>query len=271
MFKVRRRNGAGSPSLGRSTPHTSSPRSPLLSPPPAAAGDDSLAPAVLAAVPSGFEAVAEAVHAGHAPNAACEAVGRELALDGASAEEALRGLREAWQAVCDTDPPFEAVASLVKAWSDATLAVVNNVSCEDPMTGLASPAHLRSSLAALFRGQRQAGAHPRDSHALVVVELVGDHPDSAGGSDPIVRAMRMTSLGEAARTVFAGGEVVGRVGAYRIALLARRDARLGVRVRLLRRLVEGMEAPEQPPRVWIEGLPASDLAAGVLLDELARH
>src|SRR5690606_38463240 len=90
------------------------------------------------------------------------------------------------------------------------------------------------------------------------------------GSDPIVRAMRMTALGEAARTVFPAGEVVGRVGTCRVAVLARRDARLGVRVRLLRRLLEGAEAPGQVPRVWIEGLPASDLAAGVLLDELVR-
>lgn len=228
-------------------------------------------------VPAGFESVAEAVADGVDPAAACEAVGREIALDGGSADEALRGLRETWLAVVGTDPPFDAVASVVKAWSEATLAVVNHISCEDPMTGLASPAHLRSSMGSLFRSQRHAGLHPRDSHALVVVELAPERsaagvPVGVGGvgGDPIGRAMRMTSLGESVRTVFPAGEVVARVGTHRVAVLAQRDAQLGVRVRLLRRLVEGAEAPDQPPRVWIEGLPASDLAAGVLLDELAR-
>lgn len=220
-------------------------------------------------VPVGFEGVAEAALDGSEVIAACEAVGRELALDGGSADEALRGLRTTWRAVRGVDPPFDVVTAVVTAWSEATLAVVNHISCEDPMTGLATPAHLRSSLGALFRSQRHPGMHPRDSHALVLVELPG-RAEPGPGADPIVRAMRMTSLGEAARTVFAGGEVVGRVGAYRVAVLARRDARLGVRVRLLRRLLEGTEAEGQAPRVWIEGLPASDLAAGMLLDELAR-
>lgn len=227
-------------------------------------------PAIPASVPRGFEAIAEAAVADRCVVSACEALGRELALDGGSADEALRGLRTTWWAVAEADPPFDAVAAVVRAWSDATLAVVNHISCEDPMTGLASAAHLRSSLASLFRGQRQAGVHPRDSHALVLVELAGGHPDPTGGGDPIDRAMRMAALGEAARTVFPGGEVVGRVSAHRVAVLACRDVRLGVRVRLLRRLLEGGDAPERAPRVWIEGLPASDLAAGVLLDELAR-
>ncbi|MBE7323588.1 hypothetical protein IEQ44_02835 [Nocardioides sp. Y6] len=231
---------------------------------------DALAPAgQMGDVPRGFEAVAEAVAEERCPLGACEALGRELALDGSSADEALRGLRATWRAVAGEDPTFDALAALVAAWSDATLAVVNHISCEDPMTGLASPAHLRSSLAALFRGERAAGMHPRDSHALVMVELAGaDHAPS--GQDPIGRAMRMAALGESARTVFPGGEVVARLGAHRVAVLASRDARLGVRVRLLRRLLEGAQDPELTPRVWIEGLPASDLGAGVLLDELAR-
>lgn len=235
-----------------------------------AEGPSLAAPQLPGEVPRGFEAIAEAVVADEGAVDACEALGRELALDGASADEALQGLRDTWQLLRGSDPPFDAVAAVVKAWSDATLAVVNHISCEDPMTGLASTAHLRSSLEALFRGQRRAGVHPRDSHALVVVELAGERREGAVGGDPIVRAMRMTSLGEAARTVFPAGEVVGRVAAYRVAVLVQRDAKLGVRVRLLRRLVEGMESFEHAPRVWIEGLPATDLSAGILLDELAR-
>ncbi|QCC77756.1 hypothetical protein [Nocardioides daphniae] len=64
--------------------------------------------------------------------------------------------------------------------------------------------------------------------------------------------------------------MVGRLGVNRVAVLAERDARLGVKVRLLRRLVDGVDVRGHDARVWIEGLPASDLASGLMLDELAR-
>lgn len=223
---------------------------------------------VVAVVATGFEAVAEALADRADPLPACEAVGRELALDGASADEALACLRSTWRAVVGEDPSYDAVAGLVRAWSESTLAVVNHIGCEDPMTGLSSQAHLRSGIAALFRAQSQHGVHPRESHALVVVELVAER-HGAQGSDPITRAMRMASLGEAARTVFAGTEVVARLGSRRVGVLADRDDRLGVRVRLMRRLLEGLPLGGTP-RVWIEGLPASDLASGLLVGELAR-
>lgn len=221
-------------------------------------------------LPVGFEAVGEAIAEARCPLAACEAVGREAALDGASVDEALAGLRQAWQAVLRDDPPYDAVATLVGAWSEATLSVVSHISCEDPMTGLSSVAHMRSSLALLYRGHRQGAPHPRDSHALVVVDLPQDRHGGESSGDPIGRAMRMATLGEAVRTVFAGQEVIGRVSANRVAVLAERDARLGVRARLLRRFVEGVDTSGYDARVWIEGLPASDLASGLLLDELAR-
>ena len=221
-------------------------------------------------LPEGFEAVAESLLAHGSAVQACTEVGRRMALDGASVEEALAGLRGTWRTVGGADPDFDAITALVGAWSETTLEVVGNISCEDPLTGLGSVAHLRSCLGALYRGQRQDGAHPRDSHALVVVDLPSDGRGPVHGRASMARALRMATLGEGARAVFPGNEVIGRLGATRIAVLGARDARLGVRVRLLRRLVEGMELSGHPPRVWIEGLPGTDLASGRLLDELSR-
>lgn len=246
------------------------------------AGSGSAARGIATALPVGFRAVGEALSAEECPLAACEAVGREMALDGASAQEALSGLEQAWRAVRGQDPDYAAVLALMNSWGEATLAAVSSVSCEDPMTGLASVAHLRSRVSAVFREHEQGyqEGRPRDTYAFVVVDLSAAVPEgeregrgSRGGAapvDPLGRALRMARLGEAVRTVFPGGEVVGRVGRNRVAVLTRRDDRLGVRVRLLRRLVEGMDLSEQRPRVWIEGLASSESACASLLDELSR-
>ena len=77
--------------------------------------------------------------------------------------------------------------------------------------------------------------------------------------------MTMAQVGRIARTVFAGSETIGGVGLRRVVVVAERDEQLPQRVTLLRTMTE-----REQTRVWIEGLPGSDEAAGALLDELAR-
>ena len=92
----------------------------------------------------------------------------------------------------------------------------------------------------------------------------------ATGSTPtqFSRSLRLARLGETARTVFAGAETIGRLGDHRVLVLAERDDRLGRRTSLLRTML--LPGAVRPPGVWIEGLPATDDAAAILLDELAR-
>lgn len=212
-----------------------------------------------------FEAVGEALLAEQCPLAACDTVGREMALDGASAPEALSRLRETFLEACGQEPSFDAVQALVVAWSETTLSAVNQISCSDPMTGLASLPHLSSVLQSVFRAHQGGAQHPRDTHALVVLDL-----STSPVEDPLGRALSFTRLGEAVRTVFAHGEPVARAGAHRVVALVRRDERLGARVRLLRRLSAGLDLGGISPRVWIEGLPTAEPACALLIDELAR-
>lgn len=219
-------------------------------------------------LPRRFEAVAEALVSGSDPAESCAVVGRELALDGASLEETMAALRETWVAVRGTDPSYDATSALLVAWSEATLSYFHALSCEDPMTGLATRVHVRSRLGDLYR--QHGSTDVSAQWALVVCELTGDAPDG-GEVDPghrLGRSLRLARVGEAARTVFAAGETIGRLAPHRVVVVASRGDRLGTRVRLLRSLVAGMT--DVPPRVWIEGLPGSDLAAAQLLDELAR-
>ena len=82
---------------------------------------------------------------------ACTVVGRDVARDGAALGEALSGLRATYHLVLGTPPAFEATEALSVAWSEATLQYLHDLSCEDPLTGLASLAHVRTRLDEIYR------------------------------------------------------------------------------------------------------------------------
>ncbi len=214
-----------------------------------------------AALPPRFEAVGEALASGSG-TVACEVAGAALARDGVSLAESLDGLATTTRMVLGTEPGFAHSRALAVAWSDAMLGYLNDLSCNDPLTGLSTLAHLRSRISDVYR------ADHRDEHALVVV-AAPPYPDAASGRDDVLtRAMYVARLGDTARTVFPGPETIGHVAPGRVVVLAGRDDRIGRRVGLLRRMLDGGTVPYT--RVWIEGLPESDEAAGRLLDELTR-
>ena len=76
-------------------------------------------------------------------------------------DEALSALEITWLAVLGTRPDFRSTRALSAAWAEATLGFIHQVSCEDPLTGLASGAHLRARLAERFHGMLT----PQDGHA----------------------------------------------------------------------------------------------------------
>lgn len=240
---------------------------------PGVSGSQSLD--VRSGLPHRFEAVGEALTSGSDVLLACSVAGQDLARDGASVEETLEGLRGTWHRLTGTDPAYDVVAALLTAWSETTLGYLHQLSCEDPMTGLSSQAHLRSRLSELYRlagREVDEAASVVGAHALVVCALpFGDDPSEEPG-DHFTRAMRLARAGELARTAFVRDETVARLGMHRVAILTRRDERLGRRVRVLRTLLDGVQAESggASVRAWIEGLPATDAGAGMLLDELAR-
>ena len=110
-----------------------------------------LSEAVRESLPLRFEAVGEALASGGDVSAACQVVGRDVARDGAALGEALSGLRTTYDLVLGGPPAFEAAEALSVAWSDATLEYLHDLSCEDPLTGLASLAHVRTRLDEIYR------------------------------------------------------------------------------------------------------------------------
>lgn len=193
--------------------------------------------------------------------------GENLARDGAPLDDGLEALRVTAQAVLGRLPSFEDTRALSTAWSEVTLGYLHQTSCEDPLTGLSSVAHVRTRLAEQRRhgdrhGDRHGARALRHTHALVLVDLPTPPSD-----DRWSRSLRLAQVGEAARTVFSGGETIGRLGVHRIVVVCERDDRMARRVTLLRTLVQSVGPGA---RVWIEGLPSTDDATASLLDELAR-
>lgn len=223
----------------------------------------SLPPGLRAGLPHGYEVVGEALASGTGVGAACAVAGQELARDGGSMQEALEALRTTSRVVMGTDPSYDAVVALLTAWNETTLGYLLQISCEDPLTGLASQAHLRTRLSELYRSPGTA------SYDLVVCTMPsGDDPSDEQG-DHFTRAMRQARMGEMARTVFLRNETIARLGTHGVAVLVLRDERLDRRVRVLQTLLSRLETDAPSARVSVDGLPGSESDALHLLDSVA--
>lgn len=223
---------------------------------------------VRSALPSSFEAVGEALVGRRSATDACEIVGRTLGSRGVSLEETLADLRTTYELVLDAEPAFTDACAVALGWSEATLAYLHQLSCADPLTGLASMAHLRGRLTELYRGGTR-GPAVRDRFALVVVESAA--PRLSGMAEEVFGLdLRMSRIGESARSVFPGGETVCRIGPRRIVVLAARDETLGRRTALLGRLLDAGERSHGSIRIWVESLPLGADSVSSQLDELSR-
>ena len=199
--------------------------------------------------------------------------GRELARDGVVAGRGARRRsrrRRCWccgAAARPTPRPGRSRSPGARPRS----ATCTSLSCEDPLTGLASLAHLRSRVAELYRGSPPA-APGAESHALVVVDR-GRGPATAVATRTATTFGRARCGSPSSATPPArsspGARPSAGVGPDRVVVLAGRDDGSARRVGLLRR--DARSTPGQRgARVWIEGLPGTDAAAAALLDELAR-
>ena len=221
------------------------------------------------ALPPRFEAVGEALVSAADTRPACAVVGRDVARDGAALGEALDGLRTTFDLVLGMEPDFASVEALSVAWSEATLEFLHDLSCEDPLTGMASFAHLRTRVDELYREAEHTGEPMSRSHALVVVEMAAVDLRRRA-EHQFTRALHLVQVAEMMRAVFSGGETIARLSADRAAIVVRRVPQLGASVAMLRELLGDLDLGATDVRLWIEGLPVSADSAPRLLDELSR-
>jgi hypothetical protein len=220
-------------------------------------------------VPAGFEPLFDALEDDAPVLGVVEEIGRSAAAEGAALDDVLSSLAVTYRASGDivNEPPFEVVRALAGAWADSSLRFLHSVSCEDPLTGLASLAHVRTRMSEVYRESDRLAVLPTSTHALLVVQM--HWPDAV--TTTFDRLLRLIDVAEMLRSVYTGDEVVGQVTGSRAVALVRRDETIGQSVSsLLALLQEWEQRTGVVTRLWIEGLPASQLAGEALLDELAR-
>lgn len=220
-----------------------------------------------AELPVPFEVVADALAGLGDVLAVCAVVGAELAREGVPLGEALEALHATFATVCGHSPTFAATEALSVAWSETTLSYLHGLSCEDPLTGLASLAHLRGRLGEVYGAAARSGTSVVASHALVVVEI---GTASVTPRDPFHRALRQVRVGEVLRDVLSGGETIATAGSDRVAVLVHNDVRLTDDVSTAQASLRRLDTGRTSPRLWVEALPETIEGAEALLDRLAR-
>lgn len=219
-------------------------------------------------VPSGLEGLDEALRGAADPAVVALEVGASAATQGSPWPEVLAEVEALCRTVTSAEPAYDLVKALSTGWAEACLQHLNAISCEDPLTGLTSVAHLSTRLDEVYRGAARDGVEVPDQYAFVVVEL----PVSAGGAAPLLTSLAMLETSEVLRAVFSGSETIARCNRLRcVALVERTDYLLAV-PKVVTTLLRSRLRRTGPDdfRVWIEGLPRSRTGASTLLGELAR-
>lgn len=139
----------------------------------------------------------------------------------------------------------------------------------DPLTGLVSVDYLRTRLGEVYRSADVADTKVSATHALVTVRL------NLAGRTGWDRLTPLVLAGDAMRTVFDGGQTLGRLADHMAVVLAAREPMLARRTHLLTGMVQERLGRDLPPgesiaRIWIERLPDTAAAAVDLIGELAR-
>ena len=143
--------------------------------------------------------------------------------------------------------------------------------CIDPDSGLPTAEYLGVRLGETYGRAERSGQIVGDTHALLVTDV------DAGDLAPWSQIVRSAVVGEGLTLVFGDGHPMAALGRGVFAVLVERTADLGAQALSLRdRLLEHAQSHgaqdliRQPPRVWVESLPASRLQAVELLGHLGR-
>ncbi|ONI83749.1 GGDEF domain-containing protein [Saccharothrix sp. ALI-22-I] len=163
--------------------------------------------------------------------------------------------------------PARMLRTTALGWGDVMSKQAGNCGADNPLTGLATAAYLRTRLREVYAETRTAG---RQEHLLVLVSL--DLTRTSGWS----RVVAMTLLADALMEVFDAGETVASVGPSVACVLLRRDRHLpralaNLRVLAADRLASDPHiAPAGPVRVRLQELPETCEDAVRLITGLGR-
>ncbi|MBQ1082347.1 MULTISPECIES: hypothetical protein [unclassified Nocardiopsis] len=201
------------------------------------------------------DAVCEAHTTGSDLTEPCSRLGEARARSGVGIGRALADLDAFGEVVGWDRLPLDLVRALADGWVEGGRG---RDTCQDPLTGLANEAYLRTRIRELYRSAEETVPAAFD-HRLVVLAL---DPTL----DPWRRAARLIVLGHELNRFFTRGESVCLVSRARIAVVAREVPVLGTEIEELRSGIGW----EHGAAVWSVPLPATHREAAALIDGLGR-
>jgi hypothetical protein len=191
---------------------------------------------------------------------ACGRLGRARGRAGVGIAETISDLAALFQALGRGDPPLRLMVSTADGWAEEGMAQLADGNCDDPLTGLATVAYLRTRLGEVYREAADLGTSAAQSHRLVVVS-------QPSRPDPWRRLATSILLGHDLRTAFPGGDTLSRVPGPGTSLaLVRADDRMPARYAKLRRTLAARDGAQ----IRMTLLPAKLPEALSLVDRLAH-
>jgi hypothetical protein len=183
----------------------------------------------------------------------------------------LDDLESAYRALGRRRPGRRLIRHASEAWGDEIMSLVRDLTCADPLTGLASLSHLRLRVAELHRSESAARRLHLEGEPWALV-IVATRNGSPLNPTPIGQALRpqlhLASLGQAIRTVIPRLETAAAVNPHTLVGL------VGDSAYAVRRLVEMADAlarsmaQSDSAIVRVEPRPATLRQTDRLLDEL---
>ncbi|HEY8717755.1 hypothetical protein [Pengzhenrongella sp.] len=217
------------------------------------------------------DAVVEAVLAGADPGPAAARLGLVRGECGVGITETINDLACLYRTLGWTDPPLAPVRALCEGWVAAQEAAPVDAQCRDPETGLPTAEYLRMRLTETYGAALRAGNLANRTHILLLVDV------AVGRIDPWTRIARSAVVGQALRNVYGDGHPMASLGDGVFVVLVDRYPDLGDAILALREEISAHAARlgveclvRQPPRVWLEQLPASHSGVLELLSHIGR-
>ena len=197
---------------------------------------------------------------------------RQYVADGEALATFLADLEVAHQALHLPSPGKELVKAASLAWADEILAKLDDVACENPLTGMSSAEHARIHLRTLYQtGDAERTTRVLDAHALVIVSLFESDPAAPKACEleaAFDQSLRLATVGETIRATFERCDVLATMQPGRVLAVVSRDQFLENRAEELAWLLRRRLPISSAPRVHVDTMPPTEDAACALLDDL---
>lgn len=217
------------------------------------------------------EALAEALEAHLDTAPAAYRLGQARSAAGVGITESIDDMAVLFRSAGFESAPIRSIRALCEGWTEGDTAPISVPTMSDPESGLGTTEYFTRRLAEVYGSAQRAGRHVGENHALVVVDVAVVDPD------PWQRMARNAAVGQALTDAYGEGFPMARVADGLYAVLVERGLALGEGIAALRDHISDRATVmrvgnliRQPPRVWIESLPAEPGYVTALLESLQR-